>query len=457
MALNQETMNAFKDILGQHTSELKKEFSEQVKGIKKDNAELRKEFNEQVKLIKQDNAENTEQIKESIAGLSSKVAQNTENINGIDGRVVNIEKEVREIQDRMAQVEAGPANLKEQRMHITKTNEMDLEMQEKLDNTRAQITRAARKIVGITPIDEQDLERTSNPILSEGDNLYFAAIEFLHLELGYEMDECKELDILKVTRPRKPNTNRLYIHFATEKSAEYLHRMVRIINSRRGDDEEPRPNSKMFIPPQLHNRYADLSKLCYNKRQEDKQCKTRISLGEEDLILEIKKQGEQWENVDINSMGQISLPEWHKVWPTQRTPNIDSLPRGRYASQKRERVIYSTDEDEIEPQGEDKRMREKSPTLHTDGTQINDTNNQNGTPNDDEETPNIPQDPCMGSVQQKVVQAELWGAIFQGKPKNEDTTNNAASKNGGSTKGKGSRGQPKKSKGGKEQQTSATK
>ena len=102
-------------------------------------------------------------------------------------------------------------------------------------------------------------------------------------------------------------------------------------------------------------------------------------------------------------------------------------------------------------------MREKSPTLHTDGTQINDTNNQNGTPNDDEETPNIPQDPCMGSVQQKVVQAELWGAIFQGKSKNEDTTNNAASKNGGSTKGKGSRGQPRKSKGGKEQQTSATK
>ena len=100
-------------------------------------------------------------------------------------------------------------------------------------------------------------------------------------------------------------------------------------------------------------------------------------------------------------------------------------------------------------------MREKSPTLHTDGTQINDTNNQNSTPNDDEETPNIPQDPCMGSVQQKVVQAELWGAIFQGK--HEDTTNNAASKNGGSTKGKGSRGQPRKSKGGKEQQTSATK
>ena len=132
MALNQETMDAFKDILGQHTGELKKEFNEQVKVIKKDNAELRKEFSEQVKLIKKDNAENTEQIKESIAGLSNKVAQNAESITGMNGRVVNIEKEFREIQNRMAQVEQGPSNLKEHRTHITKTNAIDLEMQEKL-------------------------------------------------------------------------------------------------------------------------------------------------------------------------------------------------------------------------------------------------------------------------------------------------------------------------------------
>ena len=132
MALNQETMDAFKNILGQHTSELKREFNEQVKVIKKDNAELKKEFSEQVKLIKKDNADNTEQIKESIAGLSKKVAQNAESITGINGRVVNIEKEFRDIHNRMAQLEQGPSTLKEHRTHITKTNAIDLEMQEKL-------------------------------------------------------------------------------------------------------------------------------------------------------------------------------------------------------------------------------------------------------------------------------------------------------------------------------------
>ena len=102
-------------------------------------------------------------------------------------------------------------------------------------------------------------------------------------------------------------------------------------------------------------------------------------------------------------------------------------------------------------------MRGKSPTLNTERTQTNDTTNQNDTPNNDEETLNIPQDPYKGSVQQKIVQAELWAEIFHGKPKNDDTTNNAASKNGGSIKGKGLRGQPRKPKGGKEQQTTPTK
>ena len=89
-------------------------------------------------------------------------------------------------------------------------------------------------------------------------------------------------------------------------------------------------------------------------------------------------------------------------------------------------------------------MREKSPTPHTDSTQMNGTNNQNGTPPNDEEIPNLIQDPYKGSVQQKICQAELWAEIFHKKSKNDGTTTNAASKNGGSSKGTGSRGQPKK-------------
>ena len=252
MALNQEAIDAIKTILGQQTSELKKEFNEQVKNINKNNAE------------------NAEQIKESIAGLSQKIAQNTESITNISNRVDNIENDFKDMHNRMIQLEQGPSTAQEHRVNITKTNAISQEIQEKLDNTKADITKAAHEIVGITPITEEDLERNSNSMITQNDTLLFAAFEFLHKELGYTQEDCKQLDIIRVTRRRTPNTDRLYIHFATEKSAEYLQRMVRVINSKIKETNGRRPNSKMFIPPQLHNRFADLSKLCYDKRQEDK-------------------------------------------------------------------------------------------------------------------------------------------------------------------------------------------
>ena len=102
-------------------------------------------------------------------------------------------------------------------------------------------------------------------------------------------------------------------------------------------------------------------------------------------------------------------------------------------------------------------MRENSPTPQTNLPPLNSTNNHNGTPPNDEEFLNLIQDPYKRTVQQKICQAELWAEIFHRKSKNDDNTTNAASKNGGSNKGNGLGGHLKKPKGGKEQQTTATK
>ena len=131
-------------------------------------------------------------------------------------------------------------------------------------------------------------------------------------ELKYTDEECQNLDIIKITRPRAPNTDKLYIHFATEKSAEYLQRRAITINSMYAGTDRQKVNTKLFIPPQLHNRFADLSKHCYDRRQENTEFKTRITIGEEDLVLYTKTYGEQWKHTDINSLGYISPPEWQK-------------------------------------------------------------------------------------------------------------------------------------------------
>ena len=148
MALDKAAIDVIKSILSQQTTELKKEFNEQVKNINKYNAE------------------NTEQIKDSIAGLTQKIAQNTESITNISTRVDNIENDFRNIHSRMAQLEQGPSTAQEHRLHITKANTINQEIQIKLDNTKADITKAARKIIAITPITDEDLERNSNPTIS---------------------------------------------------------------------------------------------------------------------------------------------------------------------------------------------------------------------------------------------------------------------------------------------------
>ena len=52
-------------------------------------------------------------------------------------------------------------------------------------------------------------------------------------------------------------------------------------------------------------------------RQKDENLKTQIRLGEEDLILMVKFKGDKdWEiEPQLSKMGDISDPEWHKIWP----------------------------------------------------------------------------------------------------------------------------------------------
>ena len=214
------------------------------------------------------------------------------------------------------------------------------------------------------------------------------------------------------------------------------------MNSTFTDIDRPKPNTKMFIPPQLRNRFSDLSKLCYDKRKEDSQYKTRITLGEEDLVLAIREPGALWKNVELDALGPISPPEWHKVWPRQETPIFTSPPRGRYVSHKRDRPDdgqSGEESDDSSSQDTSKRLRQQSPSQHkkqpeiAQGTQNNETHLV-GKPN-----VSLIQDPSTRTVQQKIYEAEGWVKQYdKNKIPTEDIVDlntTAVSKNGGTTKG----------------------
>ena len=63
--------------------------------------------------------------------------------------------------------------------------------------------------------------------------------------------------------------------------------------------------------------------------------------------------------MDINSLGHISPPEWHKMWPKQQIPQMHSPPQGRYTSHKRTGSgdLSGTESDESSSQDNTKKHR----------------------------------------------------------------------------------------------------
>ena len=150
-----------------------------------------------------------------------------------------------------------------------------------------------------------------------------------------------------------------------------------------------------------------------------------------------------WKNVELNALGPISPPEWHKVWPRQETPIFTSPPKGRYVSHKRSR----SDDDQSGEESDDsssqetgKRHRHESPPQHKhQPTTTHGTQNNDGTPAIDEQNLSLVQDPSSRTVQQKIYHAEGWTTLFdKNKTPTEasmDPSTTVVAKNGGTTKG----------------------
>ena len=75
------------------------------------------------------------------------------------------------------------------------------------ENTKKDITKAARKIIDISPVTIEDLEYLTNNGTSK-ENLYTeAAKDFLIKELKYTEEENKSLDLLNVIKPKQQYTD----------------------------------------------------------------------------------------------------------------------------------------------------------------------------------------------------------------------------------------------------------
>ena len=94
-------------------------------------------------------------------------------------------------------------------------------------------------------------------------------MDILQYELKMTSEEINDLGVTKITRPKKDNTEKIYIHCQDQNSAHYIFRKgARVSN----EDIKISP----FIPPQLYNRFNDLSKNTFMARKQDENLKTQI-------------------------------------------------------------------------------------------------------------------------------------------------------------------------------------
>ena len=255
------------------------------------------------------NKKTLDEIKESINGIKVQVDDNTAEIANLSARIDILERKKKddEVMDR----------------HMAKTYKQAI-LTDPIEHGRKKVLEEARKIVGIKPVTDLDIEEYTDKGMGDKEALEEAAKDFLRLELKFDQQEIEDLRIIRVTRPQKEGTERLYLHLENEESSRYLYRKTSQVKNEN-------VGVAQFIPPQLFHGHNELSRLTFIKRKEDEKLKTQIRLGDKDLILLTKDRDEKdWsQQKDIEIYGQLPDPEWFKLWPLKSMPIITSPAKGR--------------------------------------------------------------------------------------------------------------------------------
>ena len=136
-------------------------------------------------------------------------------------------------------------------------------------------------------------------------------------------EEIKDLKIIDITRPKKEDAQRVYLHCETEEGPQYIIRKnIQIQN----DEVRIVP----FVPPQIYRRFSELSRLTFLARKENSNLKTQIRIGDSDLILLVRdKEEKEWTVTNLFRYGELPEIDFYKSWPVRKMPPITSPPKGR--------------------------------------------------------------------------------------------------------------------------------
>ena len=211
----------------------------------------------------------------------------------------------------------------------------------KIKKQKAEVARKARSMVRIGPITDQEIEIQRLRTKDYETAKQWAIKAHLADKYSYNQQELDELNILETKRTNREEI----VYFAVEKEAE-----IRDIYYRKAECRQDDTTVKLFIPPQYHERFTAINRICAQSRDKDRNLKTQIRFGYEDLIVLTKHKGSEdpYREVDLwDFAGDNQLPEFnsHIKWriledrPPRRRVNTSENPASRQSQQTARKPI----------------------------------------------------------------------------------------------------------------------
>ena len=161
-----------------------------------------------------------------------------------------------------------------------------------------------------------------------------AFVEFADGEMKVPHHILSNLSIQRIFTPKNPNTNRLYVEFADQITADLIWSFsVNLLPGRR---------VKLWIPPQFYERFKAIDFHAFNLRTGSEKFKTSIKFGNSDFAYMRKPLfGGPWVDVPMDSFPPIDFS-------IGSTSSSSSPPRGRQRQESLKRP-RSLESDELDP------------------------------------------------------------------------------------------------------------
>ena len=217
------------------------------------------ETRKSLKTLNENTDKNAKEIKDSIKDLKTNITSNTNKIANIETKITkfeskinsvekNLSDDINTIKKRLDTIESQAEKVKTpyadalksppKKDENTPTIHSEKYTKPSSSHTNAQnqapshtdikrdTLNEAKKIIGIAPITKSDLNHVANThqCTTNEEVLKMAAMDFLQYELKMTTDEINALGVTKITRPKKEDTEKMYLDCHDHKTAHYIFR-----------------------------------------------------------------------------------------------------------------------------------------------------------------------------------------------------------------------------------------